>query len=167
MLNYKEMMFLENTAERLQETIKIQKEPNIYNYANLISFIRDLKYSIVFNSDRNYTTGNVIHLECKEPNESYSDEDYIKFQKDLLYQIWKIAKKKYAIPLMKFSEVDARYFFRAMLMPQKAFVEEVIKNTGLDGMCNIFEVAKIFHVDYSDVRARGNELGIWNRKGEF
>lgn len=166
MLSNKEQVFLENIAKQLQEKIKIEREPNIYSYSNLIKFIKELKYSIVFESDEKHIMNNTIYLSCKEPDENYTDKEYVEFQKELLYQIWKITKKKYKIPMMKFDELDARAFFRAMLMPEKSFVEEVIKNTGVDGMCNIFEVAKKFNVDYMEVSARGNELGIWNRKGE-
>lgn len=166
MLNNKEKIFLEKTAKSLQEKIGIERKPNIYNYNNLHKFITELKYNIVFESDSNFTSGNTIYLKCSKPSSEYTDEDFINFERELLYQIWKIAKKKFAIPMMKFDEKDARYFFRAMLMPEKVFVEEVTRNTGLDGMCNIFEMAKVFHVDYTEVSARGNDLGIWNRKGE-
>lgn len=166
MLSYKERMFLENTAKRLYEEIGIQKQPNIYNYSNLINYIGDMKYKVVFEASENKVDKNTIYLKCKEPDASYTDKEYVEFQKELLYQIWIIAKKKYALIMKKFDEADARVFFRAMLMPEKAFVEEVTKNINTEGMCNIFKVAKVFNVDYMDVSARGNDLGIWNRKGE-
>lgn len=163
MLSKKEMTFLENTAKKLQEKIGIAREPNIYNYGNLLSFIKDLKYDIVFDSSTNCTINNIIYLKCAEPNEYYTDEQYVNFQRDLLYQIWKIAKKKYAIYMLKFNETDASYFFRAMLMPKQTFMEEVVKNTGTDGICNIFKIGQKFHVDYVDVNERGVDLGIINK----
>ncbi len=164
MLTNKEKMFLENIAKKLQENIGIIREPNIYNYVNLLELIKEQKFCVVFGSSSNCIVGNSIYLKCEEPNENYTDEEYVNFQKDLLYQIWKIAKKKYSIIMMKYTEVDAGYFFRAMLMPKKSFKEFVYKNTEINGCCNVNEVAREFNVDYVEVIKRGNELGIWNKK---
>lgn len=162
MLNKKDKIFIENIVKQLQDKIGIEKEPNIYNYINIRGFIKSLKYDIAFNSQTNYISGNVIYLTCTQPNSDYSDKEYIMFQQELLQQIWKVAKKKYKIPMMKFDETDASYFFRAMLMPEVSFKKIVRDNTAEDGRCNISHVAKMFNVVVSDVKERGRDLGIWN-----
>ena len=167
MLTNKEKIFLENIAKKLREKIGIAREPNIYNYGNLLNFIKDLKYDIVFGSSTNCTVNNVIYLKCSELNENSTNEEYVNFQKDLLYQIWKISKKKYAIYMLKFNEEDAGYFFRAMLMPKEAFTDEVDKNIGRDGICNIVNIAKKFHVEYTDASARIKDLGIFNKNSKY
>lgn len=162
MLNKKDKIFIENIAKQLQDKIRIEKQPNVYNYINIRDFIKSLKYDIAFNSQTNYIAGNIIYLTCKEPNNEYNDKDYIMFQQELLQQIWKVAKKKYKIPMMRFDETDATYFFRAMLMPESSFKKIVNDNAGEDGRCNINLVAKTFNVEVSDVKERGRDLGIWN-----
>ena len=54
MLNKKDKIFIENIAKQLQDKIRIEKQPNVYNYINIRDFIKSLKYDIAFNSQTNY-----------------------------------------------------------------------------------------------------------------
>ena len=47
-------------------------------------------------------------------------------------------------------------------MPESLFLLDVVKQTGTDGMCNVFKIADIYNIDYMHVIARGNDLGCWN-----
>lgn len=166
MLTNKDQRFIESIASKLQERLEIKEKPNIYDYYGINKFIENLGYKVVFNCFKNGQTHDTILLEFDDPNVNYNEDNYIKMLHQLFFEIWIITKKKANINIVRYNNADANYFVRAMLMPEEIFVMTVIDNTGLDGMCNIFDVAKVFRVDYIEVSARGKDLGCFNPKGK-
>ena len=166
MLTRKDERFIESIASNLQTRLKISKTPNIYNYWDISKFLDNLGYKVIFNSMNNELNSNTILLSFDDPTKIFDEDNYIKMLYQLFYEIWIITKKKANIDMIKHNNTDAKYFARAMLMPEKVFMETVIENMDLKGMCNIFNVAKIFKVEYFDVSARGKDLGCFNPKGK-
>lgn len=79
-----------------------------------------------------------LHLDVMDPNETY---------------VFETPDEK---------DTEALFFARTFLMPESLFLLDVVKQTGTDGMCNVFKIADIYNVDYLHVIARGNDLRCWN-----
>jgi len=183
MLTEKYKDFIENTALKFQSNFKETKEPNKYNYLEVQKWLESMGAEFR-KGDGDYTRGNVIYLSFFD-NERLNINDNMENTKKLFHEVWHFISNRIngmqnqndeATPIqskpdyyndkpIQVVEISANYFSRAMLLPEKNFVQSVMKNLNVNGSCDIFEVAKEFCVSYVDVIARGNDLNIWNTKG--
>lgn len=177
-LTEKNKKFIESVASDLQSRLNVS-EPNEYATNVLYDFITGVGLKIeITNNEACYLENDTIYLDNKRF--SLKDEKFNCAKIDLkilFHEIWHgIIKKvmptstelqiqQYDESVMTADELAAQYFARAMLMPAKPFIDKVVKSIGIDGMCNIFLIADIFHVEYPDVIARGSDLNLWNTKG--
>lgn len=166
MLTNKEQRFIESIAVSLQARLEIIKKPNIYSFTDILKFLDNLGYKVIFNCQNNELKENSILLSFDESQTENNEEKFVEMLQILFKYIWIITKKKADVTMVKYNDADANYFVRAMLMPEEVFMEAAIDNVDLEGMCNIFNVAKVFKVDYLDVSARGKDLGCFNPKGK-
>lgn len=179
LLSEKTKSFIERVANNLQHEIMVDS-PNLYDINSIIDFVNSMGCSIEFEKGCNRFT---INDECKiyleyDLSEIIADSDIlIKVLRVIFHEIWHFISSRifssdsnliegnYNEDSLSVNEASANYFSRAMLLPENIFVQSVINNIDSNGMCNIFEVASYFNVDYTDVIARGNDLNLWNNKG--
>ena len=177
-LTEKNKKFIESVASDLQTRLNVS-EPNEYATTTLYDFMTGVGLKIVITDNETcYLENDTIYLN----NKKFSYENGIFSCKKvdlkiLFHELWHgIIKKvtldsekpqtqQYDESVMTADELAAQYFSRAMLMPAKPFIDKVVKSIGIDGMCNVFDIADIFHVEYLDVIARGSDLNLWNTKG--
>lgn len=180
MLSEKTKSFIEKLAYNFQEAITYQS-PNLYNVDSIINFVSSMGCEIVFNTGFNkfvFDNGAYkIQFESDLVTYKQTPSDTVRFLRVFFHEVWHFITKKinldfegyddnaYTPESLSIKEATANYFSRAMVFPERIFVQCVINHTQSDGMCNIFEVAKHFNLPYSDVIARGNDLNLWNVKG--
>ena len=178
LLTEKNKKFIESVASDLQTRLEVS-EPNEYATGTLYEFMMGVGLHIEFTENETcYLENETIYLDRKR----FSLVDGVFTCKKidlkiLFHELWHgIIKmvtptseepqtQQYDESVMTADELAAQYFSRAMLMPAKPFVDKVVKSIGIDGMCNVFDVADIFQVEYPDVIARGSDLNLWNTKG--
>ncbi len=140
-------------------------------------------------NDLNYTCGDTIYLSF---DNSENCLQLYENRKRLFHEIWhfisyklllKISEESddgvhdsdevsktplngYADKSISPNEILANYFARAMIFPEKEFVEIFMEHLDIDGTCDIYKVANIFSADYTDVIARAKDLNLWSTKVE-
>lgn len=162
-------------------------KPVKYNIEKLMSYVRSMGCDFKFGQPENKTDEKIIYF-------TFTDGDlvnnvsgclkiffhevwhYIVFYLNLLPQdenkelviieteneeTVRYSRDEFSTSL---DEMSAAYFSRAMLMPEKNFFRCVFEYTDIKGTCNIFKVAEIFNVEFTDVIGRGNDLNLWNKK---
>ncbi len=171
MLTEKYKSVVERIAVELQKEFIIKESKEIkYDFNRLITFLKDMGCVFRFNSNCNEVESDNMHLAFEESEINSSENRKIFFHETWHFMAFKLGlfenskagfEESYSTEL---SEMTAGYFSRAMNMPENRFINCAILNTDLKGNCNIFEVAKFFKVDFTDVIGRGNDLNLWNRK---
>ena len=177
-LTEKNKKFIESVASDLQTRLNVS-EPNEYATSTLYEFMTGVGLNIKLTENKTcYLENDTIYLDRNRF--SFVDGIFSCEKVDLkilFHELWHgIIKKvtlaseepqtqQYDESVMTADELAAQYFSRAMLMPSKPFIDKVVKSIGVDGMCNVFDIADIFQVEYPDVIARGSDLNLWNTKG--
>ena len=175
MLTAKYKKRIEQIALDLHQSFWSLKD-NDYDLAEILNFIESLHGKVLFDQNENKVTEKEISL-------SFSNEQFFKenegnrlnLREIFFHEVWHFLENTMDLDVdgdggftdifsSSVSEMSAGYFSRAMLMPEKDFIESVIENTDIKGMCNVFGVAKKFKVDYTNVIGRGNDLNLWNMK---
>lgn len=192
MLSEKYKQIIEDMALELQNILNVT-DPNNYNIIEIENFLNDANCKITY-SDKSDSKGSKnksyfnnekksIYIDCNKNkiipknNETIYTQNYLKV---LFHEIWHFMSSELGLNPDKnspetielypkefpatFSEISANYFSRAMIMPKDIFIKKVAENTALSGVCNVFELAKFFKVEFSDVIARGKDLNLWNMK---
>ena len=170
LLNEKSKNFIEKVADNMQEQLEIENTKS-YSIDDIIEFVKSMGCEVRFDSSINsYSVEegkSVIQLAFHD-NYSENKNDVLKV---LFHEIWHFISDKISDDNVEkyyklIQDASANYFSRAMILPANEFIMVVIDNTTSNGMCNIFSMAKFFNVSYMDIIARGNDLNLWNRKGE-
>lgn len=186
MLTEKYKDFIERTAKKIQRSLPSFEAPNKYDFSEVHNWLKGSGAQISCGAT-NRTMGNVIYLNFIKSEKDFAKAITNDFEKSkiLFHEMWHfISNKLYAIEngdeLSEKNSVDlcgefadksispieisANYFSRAMLFPEKEFVQTVMQNVDVNGNCDIFKVAECFSSSYTDVIARGNDLNLWNTK---
>lgn len=171
MLTEKHKNVVEQIANEFQKKFMSKKSVDIiYDFESFTSFLEIMGCKIYYSAKCNKAQGKEIYFSFKQEQINIAENRKIFF-----HEVWhfiacelrlfdnatRCFDKNYSIEI---SEMTAGYFSRAMNMPEKYFISNVIKNTDLKGSCNIFKVAEEFDVEFTDVIGRGNDLNLWNRK---
>ena len=178
--------FIERTAKKIQASLPSFGAPNKYNYSEILKWLEHSGAKIV-QGDVNRTIGNTIQLQFLDSNDSIFNDKKCDFEssKIFFHEMWHFISNKinneqghressndsftvssdgFHDKSISLIEISANYFSRAMLFPEKNFLEEVMKNVDVNGNCDIYNVAEQFSASYTDVIARGNDLNLWNTK---
>lgn len=173
-------------AREIQKSLPSFVAPNKYDYNEIRKRLNG-SGAVISPGETNCTIGKTIYLNfIKSENDLAKalNDDFEK-SKILFHEMWHFISNKileiqpnseefennsicssgnFADKSISPSEISANYFSRAMLFPEKTFVEIVMQNVDVNGNCNIFRVAESFSSSYTDIIARGNDLNLWNTK---
>lgn len=154
-------LFLRHLAQDLQKQISLKKEPNIYEYNNVLAYLDD-DYIISFNQSKNCIKNKEIRFKYPDIENITNNETYIKILEILFHEIGRlfIEDTKKMHPEFEISEFSIDMFVREMLMPEEFFKKEVIKNLNNNNI-SIMNIANTFNIDYLEVLARGQDLNIF------
>lgn len=175
--------FIEDEALKLQKNLKIQSEPNVYDFASINKFFKDNGWRFQFNAKLNNISNSMendaylknsmeymikynvieskssktLQFEMEGPKPYGNKFEYIMFLRALFYEYWGELKKKTVYNGIGFEDdSDYKLFSRAMIIPYGVFRNISMTSQEFSKISN---VADSFNVIFSVVEDRIVDCG--------